>query len=396
MLDLHVQEWLDLAVRWIHVIVGIAWIGTSFYFNWLNNRVREPEAPEEGVAGELWSVHGGGFYRVIKYEVAPDRLPPKLHWFKWEAYSTWISGVALLFIVYYLGPLGISVDPTGVDLQRGVLAAIGMASLAVGWVIYDRLCRTELVEHPGWFATVGFVLAVGAAFGYSQLLTGRAAYIHTGALLGTLMAANVFFVIIPSQREMVTAMQMGEQPDPEPGRDAARRSLHNNYLTLPVVFIMVSTHFPSTFADEWNWALLAGLGIVGALVRHWFNLRGRGSLNVWILPVAVAAMVALAIVTFPRLDDGGGLGSPATVPADVEGVILVRCTPCHSHNPSRPGIGTAPKGIAFDDADQIGRRREVIGRVVESEFMPLGNITAMTPEERRLVVEWSESPGSDG
>jgi len=388
MLDFHVQEWLNLAVRWIHVIVGIAWIGTSFYFNWLNNNVRKPDVPEEGVGGELWSVHGGGFYRVVKYEVAPERLPSKLHWFKWEAYSTWISGVALLFIVYYLGPLGISVDPAKADLSRWALALIGLGTFAVGWLIYDRLCTTPLVGHPGWFAALGFALATAAAYGYSELLTGRAAYIHVGALIGTIMAANVFFVIIPGQRVMVDAMTRGEVPDPQPGIDAARRSLHNNYLTLPVVFIMVSNHFPSTFADRWNWLLLAGLALVGALVRHWFNLRGQGHLNVWILPAAVAAMVALAVVTHPDSGAGDGTG-PVDVPADVQAVITERCTPCHSASPTQPGIGVAPKGITFDDAADIIARRAQIGPAVETEFMPLGNITEMTDAERALVVEWA-------
>lgn len=382
MLDLHLQEWLDVGFRWLHVIVGITWIGTSFYFNWLNNRVRPPRTPEPGVAAELWSVHGGGFYRVVKYDVAPAQLPDTLHWFKWEAYATWLSGISLLFIVYYLGPQGIAIDTSKADLTRGALIAIGLGSLVVGWFVYDALCRTPLARRPGWFALVGLALGVGAAFGYSQVMTGRAAYIHTGSLIGTLMAANVFRVIIPSQRRMVDAMARGEAPNAEAGLDAARRSLHNNYLTLPVVFIMVSGHFPSTFAARWNWAILAGIAIAGALIRHWFNLRGQGHRNMWILPAAALMMIALAVVTRPT----GALG----VPPEVRSIIDQRCVPCHASAPTEPGYTEAPKGILLETEAEVIARRKILGPIIGSGFMPFENITAMTEEEREIVVEWAE------
>jgi len=382
-LDLHLQEWLDVATRWLHVIVGITWIGTSFYFNWLNNRVRPPETPEPGVAAELWAVHGGGFYRVVRYEVAPEQLPSTLHWFKWEAYATWASGAALLFIVYYLGPLGIAVDPAKANLSRLALIAIGLGSLAVGWVIYDALCKSPLARRPAWFALIGFLLGTAAAFGYSQIMTGRAAYIHTGALIGTLMAANVFRVIIPSQRRMVEAMARGEAPDPEPGRDAGRRSLHNNYLTLPVVFIMVSNHFPATFTDRWNWVLLAVIALSGAGIRHWFNLHGQGRRSVWILPAAALMIVALALVTRPTVAEAG-------VPPSVLTIVEQRCVPCHSTTPTEPGYSEAPKGMLLETEDQVAARRKVIGALVASGFMPYENATAMTAEERAIVVEWAD------
>jgi uncharacterized membrane protein len=382
-LDAHLQEWLNLAVRWTHVVVGIAWIGTSFYFNWLNNNVRPPEYPEPGVGGELWSVHGGGFYLVVKYQVAPEHLPVRLHWFKWEAYATWITGFCLLFIVYYLGPIGLSVDPTKADLARWAVAVIGLGSFAVGWGVYDGLCRTRLVDHPGWFAAIGLCMATAAAWGYSQYLTGRAAYIHTGALIGTIMAANVFGVIIPSQRVMVDAMSRGETPDPRPGADAARRSLHNNYLTLPVVFIMVSNHFPSTFGAAANWALLAVISLTGAFVRHWFNLRGQGHRNVWILPGAFVAMVGLAFVTIPRMSDG-------SVSDEVWSVVEARCVPCHSSTPTQAGFTAPPKGITFDTRSDLAARADLVAQVVGSDFMPLGNATEMTTEERALVVAWAK------
>ncbi|MEX2419584.1 MAG: urate hydroxylase PuuD [Acidimicrobiia bacterium] len=383
MLDLHLQEWLDIATRWIHVIVGISWIGTSFYFNWLNNRVRPPAIPETGVAAELWSVHGGGFYRVVKYEVAPARLPDTLHWFKWEAYATWLSGVSLLFVVYYLGPSGIAIDPTKFELTRWTLIAFGLGSLIVGWLIYDGMCRTALTQHPAWFALIGVGLGAGAAFGYSQVMTGRAAYIHTGALIGTLMAANVFRVIIPSQRQMVDAITRGDAPDAEAGSDAARRSLHNNYLTLPVVFIMVSGHFPSTFGDRWNWAILAGIAASGALVRHWFNLRGQGHHNVWILPAAVLMMIALAVTTQPA-------STEQVVPPQVLSIVQQRCVPCHSAAPTEPGYTEAARGIFLDTEPGVLARRQIIGPLVKSGYMPFANATAMTEEERALVVKWAE------
>ena len=381
MLDLHLQEWLDLGVRWLHVIVGITWIGTSFYFDSLNNRVRPPEEAEPGVAAELWSVHGGGFYRVVKYEVAPERLPSTLHWFKWEAYATWLSGFSLLFIVYYLGPSGIAIDPSKADLSRWALIGVGVGSLALGWLAYDALCRTLLPRRPVWFATVGLILGMGAAFGYSQVMTGRVAYIHTGALIGTVMAANVFRVIIPAQRRMVDAMARGEPPDPEEAKDAARRSRHNNYLTLPVVFIMVSNHFPAAFADSWNWAILAVIAIAGAAIRHWFNLRGQGKRNAWILPAAAVVLVALAVVTRPA--------SGEAVPPEVLSIVQQRCVPCHSSAPTEPGYDEAPKGMLLETESQIVARRKVIGPLVDSGFMPFENATGMTEEERALVVEWA-------
>jgi uncharacterized membrane protein len=383
-LEPHAQQWLDLVVRWLHVVAGIAWIGTSFYFNWLNNHVRPPERDEQGVAGELWSVHGGGFYRVVKYEVAPHGLPSKLHWFKWEAYATWISGFALLFIVYYAGPLGIAVDPNRADLPRWALIAIGLSTMLAGWLAYDALCRTPLGRRQGWLALVGLIAIGAIAWGLSQVMTGRAAYIHTGALIGTLMAGNVFRVIIPSQRLMVDAMSRGDAPDPEAGKEAARRSLHNNYLTLPVVFIMVSHHFPLTFGSRWNWALLAVISVVGAGIRHWFNLRGQGHRNVWILPAAAAAMIAMAIVTRPS--DGA---DPTEVPETIMSIVETRCTPCHSRQPDQPGFTEPPGGIAFDDPADVLPFAALIGRVVDTGRMPLGNITAMTDSERALVVEWA-------
>jgi len=391
--DAHLGEWLNLAVRWAHVITGVAWIGTSFYFNWLNSRIAPPppERAEPGVAGELWSVHGGGFYRVEKYSVAPERLPETLHWFKWEAYATWLSGLALLVLVYYLGAAAYLVDPQVARLGTGQAIAVGLGSLAGAWLVYDALCRSSLQKAPLALAAVLFALTTALAWGLAQLLAPRAAYIHAGAALGTIMAANVFRVIIPSQRDMVAAMAQGRAPDAALGTQAALRSLHNNYFTLPVLFTMVSSHYPATYGHHWNWLVLAGLALVGVATRHWFNLRNQGRPNPWLLPGAAAGLVALAFVTAPR--DNGAAAVPQAAGdvsfADVRVIVARRCAPCHSSAPTVPGLTAAPQGVAFDTPDEIRARAErILAVAVETHTMPLGNVTAITEEERAILARW--------
>ncbi len=392
-MDAHLGEWLNLAVRWAHVITGVAWIGTSFYFNWLNSRIAPPppERAEPGVAGELWSVHGGGFYRVEKYSVAPERLPETLHWFKWEAYATWLSGLALLVLVYYLGAAAYLVDPQVARLGTGQAIAVGLGSLAGAWLVYDALCRSSLQKAPLALAAVLFALTTALAWGLAQLLAPRAAYIHAGAALGTIMAANVFRVIIPSQRDMVAAMAQGRAPDAALGTQAALRSLHNNYFTLPVLFTMVSSHYPATYGHHWNWLVLAGLALVGVATRHWFNLRNQGRPNPWLLPGAAAGLVALAFVTAPR--DNGAAAVPQAAGdvsfADVRVIVARRCAPCHSSAPTVPGLTAAPQGVAFDTPDEIRARAErILAVAVETHTMPLGNVTAITEEERAILARW--------
>ncbi len=396
MLDGHVAEWLNIGFRWLHVVAGAAWIGTSFYFNFLNNALRPPETARQGVGGELWAVHGGGFYRVEKFTVAPAELPGKLHWFKWEAYFTWISGFALLFVVYYLGSPGVLVDPAVADIDRWAATAIGLGFLVVGWVVYDALCKSPLIDRPAAFSMVTFGLVALAAFGLSQVLSGRAAYIHVGAMLGTLMAANVFAVIIPSQREMVAAMEAGREPDAALGKQAERRSLHNNYMTLPVLFIMVSSHFPSTFGAELDWAILAAIVLAGAGIRHWFNLRGQGQRNVYLLPVAAVILIGMAFVTYP---DSGGFDDllPAGEVVTTEeafAIIETRCQACHAAEPTQPGFDEPPKGVAFDTLEQVRARLDDIHRqAVASEIMPLANLTEMTDLERAKLGRWIDQGG---
>jgi uncharacterized membrane protein len=387
----YVADWLELVVRWAHLIFGAAWIGTSFYFNWLNNHIRAPEHPDElggaGVDGELWSIHGGHFYRVLKYQVAPAKLPRTLHWFKWEAYLTWVTGFLLLGLVYYLDAGQFLIDAGVRELSPALAIGISVGALLLGWLVYDLACRSPLGRSPGAFALIGFAVMTAVAYALTQVFGSRAAYIHVGAMLGTMMAANVFFMIIPNQRKTVAAMtgSSGEPPDPKWNRDAAQRSLHNNYMTLPVLFIMISNHFPFTYGHPWNWAVLAALSLIGGATRHWFNLRGRGLNNVWLLPAAAVGMFALAFVSKPP--------NPAdyrTVGFDeVRTIIGDRCVTCHSAAPTHAGYASAPQGVMFDTPEQIaGMVPRINTAVVVAKTMPLANQTQMTDEERTIIAAW--------
>jgi len=392
-LSAHLEEWLNLALRWAHVITGVAWIGTSFYFNWLNGRLEPPGKPEFGVAGELWSVHGGGFYRVVKYTVAPGELPRTLHWFKWEAYATWLTGLGLLVLVYYLSAASFLVPSEGAPARpsAGAAIALGVGTLVVSWLVYDALCRSPLASRPLVLGATLLSLGTALAWELSRLLSARAAYIHVGAAIGTIMAANVLMVIIPAQQEMVVALRAGRTPDAARGKQGALRSLHNNYLTLPVLFIMVSSHYPGTYGHPLNWAILAGLALVGVMTRHWFNLRnqGRGRQNVWLLPAAACGLVALALVTAPRVPRGRANGTDAASFADVRVIVARRCAACHSSAPTAAGIPAAPLGVLLDTPDQIRvSAPRILAVAVDAQTMPLGNLTGMTPEERELLGRW--------
>jgi uncharacterized membrane protein len=385
--DEHAAQWLQLVVRWAHVITGISWIGTSFYFNWLNSRIHTPLTPEPGVGGELWSVHGGGFYRVVKYTVAPARLPDTLHWFKWEAYATWWTGFTLLWLVYYVGARTYLVDPSVARIPVWGAVALGLGTLVAAWVAYDLLCRSPL---GGRAATLGAVLAilfVALTFGLTRALSPRAAFLHVGAALGTIMAANVWRVIIPAQREMVAALAAGGTPDVARGRQAALRSLHNNYFTLPVVFTMIGGHFPITYGHPWSWAVLAGLFLAGVATRHWFNLRNQGRPNRWLLPAAGLVTVGLAVATAPKAPRPSAGDEPLFGAARV--VIAQRCAPCHSAAPTQPGVPSAPAGALFDTPEQMRVWAPRIGeRAAITRTMPPGNVTGMTDDERALLGRW--------
>lgn len=383
----HFDGWLQLGVRWLHVVAGVVWIGTSFYFVWLNNKIRHAPDLPEGSEAELWAVHGGGFYRVLKY-ARLSKLPETLHWFKWEAYTTWLSGFSLLVLLFYLKADVLLIDSAKADVTPLAATVIGVGVLVVGWFVYDWICKSALLDDPPFFVALSIVLISAVIFGLTQVFTARAAYVHTGALIGTLMAGNVFFIIIPAQKELVAAIDAGREPDSRLGTHAALRSLHNNYLTLPVLFIMISSHFPFTFGDDQGWAVLAGLTLVGALIRHWFNLRGQGHRNMWALPVAALGMLTLAYVTIP--DTGLPSVDPATVSMD-DGVAIIttRCAPCHSSTPSQPGFTAPPKDIIFDTpAEMVTNASMIKAQAISTRNMPLGNLTGITDDERAILSVW--------
>jgi uncharacterized membrane protein len=383
-MDPYANEWLDLLVRWLHVIAAIAWIGSSFYFIALDNHLRPPadEADgERGVAGEAWEIHGGGFYQVQKYRLAPRTLPEPLHWFKWEAYTTWLSGFALLIVLYYVNASTYLIDKSVADLRPWQAIAISVALLVAAWVVYDGLCRAvrkELVLAGALLALVTL-----AAWGVSHLFSGRAEYIQIGAMLGTMMAGNVFFVIIPAHWELVRAKQAGREPNAEGGIGAKQRSVHNNYLTLPVVFTMISNHFPATYGHSYSWLILVALLVIGAWVRHFFNLRHTGR-TAWWIPVTAAVGIAVIAVAIRPRGSSGGTAVPFT---RAQAIVRERCVPCHSAHPTL--VNAAPLGVLFDTAAEIHTQASLIEQVaVRTKVMPLGNRTGMTQAERDALGAW--------
>jgi len=383
-LSAYATDWLNLLTRWLHVVAGIVWIGSSFYFIALDNHLRPPRDAEEGVGGESWEIHGGGFYRIHKYKVAPEELPEPLHWFKWEAYTTWLSGFALLVILYYFHADTYLIDRSVADLSTWQAILISVGLLVGAWVVYDALCRV-LGSRPLVLAATLLALITLAAWGISHLFSGRATYLQIGAMLGTMMVGNVFFVIIPAHWELVRAKQAGREPDPAANARGKLRSVHNNYLTLPVVFTMLSNHFPFTYGHSYQWLILVVLLVIGAWVRHFFNLRHAGR-TVWAIPVTAAIAIAvLAILIRPQDESTAGA---APVPfARVSQIVDARCTACHSMNPTL--VDAAPLGLMLDTPEDIRRYAvDIKGQAVDSTAMPLGNATHMTTEERRILGQW--------
>ena len=391
-MEAHYLEFLSMLVRWLHIIAGIAWIGSSFYFIWLDNSL-DPPAPgsdnaRKGVAGELWAVHGGGFYNPQKYAVAPASLPEKLHWFKWEAYTTWLSGTALLVLVYWLKAQVMLVDPNVAVLTPWQAVGIGAASMVGSWLIYDLLCRSPLGRHNGWLGAVVFALITLLAWGLARTLGGRAMFMHVGTAIGTIMAANVFFVIIPGQKRMVEAMRAGRAPNPADGQRGKQRSVHNNYFTLPVLFIMISNHYASTYAHKQAWAILMLMAAAGVSIRHFFNRRHKGVLE-WRYPALGAVLLGVvAWWTQPRL-----------VPLPpVEGVVNFnrvraivgqRCVVCHSPQPTFPGITQPQAGVLLHTPqDIILNAPRIYQQVIVTRIMPLGNVTQITEQERAVLAAW--------
>ncbi len=382
----HMKEWMNLLVRLVHITFGIAWIGASFYFVLLENSLNRKKDLRDELAGNLWAVHGGGFYYIEKYKLAPKIIPRDLHWFKYEAYFTWLSGFILLCVVYYFNAKGFLIDPTVLDITPAQGIAIGIGSLAIGLLIYEVLVRTPLVDNSVLFAIIGFIILTGFAYFYTQVFNSRAAYIHFGALLGTIMAANVFLGIIPAQKALVKAAKKGTPLDPSLAKNAGRRSLHNNYFTLPVLFVMISNHFPSTFGNEYNWAILAGISLSTAIFKHYLNLVEKKQHEFWILPVAVFIMLSLTFVTAPKVSNGKCDKVPFST---VYSIINERCVSCHSSSPTDDVWTSPPNGVVYDTPQDIANLSEkIMQRVVITKNMPQNNKTGMLPEERELIRCW--------
>jgi uncharacterized membrane protein len=401
------------------MITGVAWIGASFYFVWLENNLNRVN-PRDGLAGDLWAIHGGGIYHLQKYKLAPPSMPEHLHWFKWEAYFTWMSGMVLMMLVFYLHPTLYLIAP-GSDMAPSAAIVTGLGSIVLGYMVYHLLCDSALGKAPVTLSFVLFMLLVAAGYGFSTIFSGRAAYLHVGAIIGTIMVGNVFFTIMPAQRALVKAIEEGRTPDPALPAKGLLRSRHNNYFTLPVLFIMISNHFPSTYGNQYNWLILAGIGVIAVMVRHYFNTRQQSQQYAWTLPAAALGMICLAYVTGPKPAPASVTAAPAsdvavnpiaiigteagaiaasrpemtsaastTVTfAAVQSIVNERCTSCHAAKPSSPLFSAPPGGVIFDTPQQIQAfAPRIHAQAVASQIMPLGNMTKMTPEERELLGAW--------
>jgi uncharacterized membrane protein len=388
-MEAYLVDWLSLLLRWLHFIAGVAWIGASFHFVMLDNSLAPPKRPEDverGALGELWAVHGGGFYNSRKFLTGPkgEPLPENLHWSKWEAYTTWWSGMALLAVIYWYGASSYLVDSRVMALSPQAAVAISIVFVAGGWLAYDALCRV-LAGRENLLAAAVLVLVMGAAWALFNVFGARAAFVHVGAMIGTMMVANVFFRIIPGQKRMVNELRAGREPDPAPGIVGKQRSLHNTYFTLPAMFTMISSHYPMTYGHSHGWIVLGVIMLAGVLVRQFFVLRHRGRVTPWLPTVAVALLLGLAVVIAPKptVPVGGDVAFVA-----VKAVFDARCVGCHAARPSQSGFLQPPKGIALETWEQIGQNAAKIAETVANRTMPLSNLTQMTDAERALVAAW--------
>lgn len=382
------MDWLSLLLRWAHVMAGIGWIGTSFYFIWLDRSLRKRAGQDPRLAGEL----DGPWWRLLQGRQVPGRpetVPEELHWFKYEAYLTWLTGFLLLAVIYYWGAESFLVGPTAIALTPAMAIAVSIASLAAGWLAYDLLCRSPIGANTALLAVSVFLLIALAAFGYAQVFPGRAAFLHAGAFIGTIMAANVFGVIIPNQKKTVAALMDGKAPDAKYGAQAKQRSLHNNYLTLPVLFMMISNHYPLTYGHRWNWLVAIGVVVAGAMVRHFFNAQDAGKLTFsakLAVPGAVAVIVALALLTSWRPAPEAG---DKVAYADIHTIVRARCSSCHSAHPTDEDFEQAPGGVMLDAPEELRRYASRIeAQAVLTHAMPLGNKTGMTDDERETLGAW--------
>ena len=400
-------EWLELAVRWLHVITAIAWIGSSFYFIALDLGLHRDRNLASGADGEEWQVHGGGFYHIQKYLVAPAEMPDHLVWFKWESYATWLSGFAMLALVYYLGAELYLIDPAVMALTQGQAIAISIASLAFGWIAYNTLCKVFVNANQTALMAALFVVLVGMAWFYTQVFSGRAAMLHLGAFTATIMSANVFFIIMPNQRVVVADLIAGRKADPKYGKIAKQRSTHNNYLTLPVVFLMLSNHYPLVFATDYNWIIASLVFLMGVTIRHWFNTRHARKGNPhWTLGLTVilflitAWLSTAAMRTQPEeaaLQGAALRYASAAGFDDVVGIVQGRCSMCHAAEPGWEGLAWPPKGVVLETPTQIAHEaKRIYVQAGITHAMPPANLSYMEPAEREAIIHWFRSAGQGG
>ena len=397
-------EWVEIGVRWLHVITAIAWIGSSFYFIALDLGLHRDRNLASGADGEEWQVHGGGFYHIQKYLVAPASMPDHLVWFKWESYSTWLTGFAMLVLVYYLGSDLYLIDPAVMELTAPQAIGISLASLAFGWIAYNSLCRVFVNADQTLLMVALFALLVVMAWGYTQVFSGRAALLHLGAFTATIMSANVFFIIMPNQRIVVADLTAGRKPDPKYGKIAKQRSTHNNYLTLPVVFLMLSNHYPLVFATEYNWIIASLIFLMGVSIRHWFNTRHARKGNphwTWFVTAVLFLLIAwLSTAPQRHMAEDTALNGPSLTYAsasgfdDVVSIVQGRCSMCHAAQPVWEGIPWAPKGVVLETPAQIAAEaRRIYLQSGLTHAMPPANLSYMEPAERQAIVDWFQGAG---
>lgn len=387
-MEAYIFEWLNLFFRWFHVIAGVAWIGASFYFVWLDLSLREPPQwkKDKGIKGDLWAIHGGGIYEVAKYNLEPEAMPKKLHWFKWEAYTTWLTGFALMSVMYYWGADQYLIDPSKMELTQLQAIGISLSFLIGSFVFYEALVKSPLQNYPKVFGAILFSALTFAAYALGEIFSDRAAYLHVGALIGSIMAGNVFFGIMPAQRELVRAIEADEKPDSKPAAFAKLRSTHNNYFTLPLLFIMISNHYPMTYGNENAWLILALISFNAAFVRHYFNLKHQDNHQPWIL---VAGAVMLFVIIGFMVPKPVAVSEIEITGKRVVEISQARCASCHAEQPSNTTFSAPPAGVLLETESQLLLNKQRIFQAVKTGYMPLGNMTKMTDTERSEMLQWA-------
>ncbi|WP_373235752.1 urate hydroxylase PuuD [Cohaesibacter celericrescens] len=399
-----VWSWLEFAIRWLHLITAMAWIGSSFYFIALDLGLRKAPDLPVGAHGEEWQVHGGGFYHIRKFLVAPEAMPEHLIWFKWESYTTWLSGAALLMVTYWAGAELFLIDSAKMELEVWQAILVSAGSLTIGWIVYDFLCKSKLDEKPTFLMVLLFILLVVMGWGYNEVFTGRAVLLHLGAFTATIMTANVFFIIMPNQRIVVADLKAGRVPDAKYGKIAKLRSTHNNYLTLPVIFLMLSNHYPLAFASPYNWVIAALVFLMGVTIRHYFNSKHAGKGHpIWTIPATIVLFIAVIWISLLPAEHLGEEMEESSRPLssseqkfasadgfeEVSDIIMSRCSMCHARETAWDGIGVAPRGLYLEHEGEIARAAQLIFlNAGVTNAMPPANVTYMEPEERRAIVKW--------